>query len=57
MPSQADLDQENERLSQIVHRLTEHAQIIDSALAEENPSAAWHELEKLRAFLNGEFSN
>ena len=54
MPSQRDLDQENERLSQIVHRLTEHAQIIDSAMAEENPSAAWHELDKLRAFLNGE---
>jgi hypothetical protein len=54
MPSQRDLDAENERLSQVVHRLTEHAQVIDSSLAEENPSLAWHELARLQAFLNSE---
>lgn len=49
-----DFEAEEADLERIVHRLTEHAERIDDAVASENFPLAWHELARLKAFLNGE---
>ena len=51
--TQPETDPDNERLSRIIHRLTEHVQLIDSAMTEERIPLVWHELERLTTFLNG----
>lgn len=50
----AGFSEEEKNLERIVRGLTEHAERIDDAVASENFPLAWHEIERLKAFLNGE---
>ena len=45
---------DEQRLNTVVHGLTEHVERINSHVSADDQSAAWHELERLLAFLERE---
>lgn len=49
-----DFQAEEATLERIVRGLTEYDERIDDAVASENFPLAWHELYRLKAFLDGE---
>ena len=49
-----DIEAEEAALERILRGLHEHAERIDDAIASENFPLAWHEIERFKAFLDGE---
>ena len=51
MITQEDYSAADDRLAATVHGLTEYVERINSHVSADNESAAWHELERLKTYL------
>jgi len=51
-----DTPQDSERLSSILHGLTEHVERIHSDIMADDEKSAWHELARLNAYLTHELT-
>lgn len=51
MPPNKNYPKEDDQLVAVVHGLTEHVERINSHVSADDQSAAWHELSKLRTYL------
>jgi len=51
MPANKNQIGEDRQLESVVHGLTEHVERIHGHVSADDPSSAWHELEKLKSYL------